>query len=165
MIVRCTGKLLNLLGKRAVTLVEAPPGDDDWYANQLWLDRRKCLLLTNASTLFPILATDIRKRNLQPLGPLPRRRARGCAPPGEPAHRRAWPARPPRDLSRPDRKPARARRHDRDRFQCHWHLESNGCLDEIDTAALNHHLRRTLHHHNGDYHRPLDLVQARLEGS
>ena len=35
MIVRCTAKLLNLLGKRTSTLVEAPPSDDDWYANLL----------------------------------------------------------------------------------------------------------------------------------
>jgi hypothetical protein len=43
-------------------------------------------------------------------------------------------------------------------------MPSTGGLDETDTAGLNHHLRRTLHHHNGDYHRPLDLVQARRQG-
>jgi hypothetical protein len=28
-VVRCTGKLLNVLGKRSVTLVDAPAGEDD----------------------------------------------------------------------------------------------------------------------------------------
>jgi hypothetical protein len=51
-IVRCTGKLLNLLGKHSVALVDAPATSDDWYANLLWVDRRKCLLIVHADTLF-----------------------------------------------------------------------------------------------------------------
>jgi hypothetical protein len=53
-VVRCTGKLLNLLGSRSVDLVDAPADDDEWYANLLWLDRRKCLLITHAGTLFSL---------------------------------------------------------------------------------------------------------------
>jgi hypothetical protein len=68
-IVRCTAKLLHLLDRRRVTLVEAEPNDDDWYANLLWLDRRKCLLLVHVGTLFPVFAADVRKRDFQPLGP------------------------------------------------------------------------------------------------
>ena len=68
-IVRCTGKLLNLLGKRTVTLVDAPPSDDDWYANLLWIDRRKCLLIVHAGTLFPIFVPDIRISDVRPIGP------------------------------------------------------------------------------------------------
>jgi hypothetical protein len=45
-VVRCTRRLLDLLGGSAVTLTELPPSDDDWYANLLWIDRRKCVLLT-----------------------------------------------------------------------------------------------------------------------
>ena len=63
MIVRCTAKLLNLLGKQ--TLVVAPPSDDDWYANLLWLDRRKCLLITHAGTLFPLFIVAVRAADLR----------------------------------------------------------------------------------------------------
>ena len=35
----------DLLGVRAAALSEVPPGDDDWYMNLLWIERRKCLLL------------------------------------------------------------------------------------------------------------------------
>jgi hypothetical protein len=65
-VVRCTSKLLDLLGKRSIRLVEAPPSDDDWYANLLWLDRRKCLLATHAGTLFSLFVADIRAADLRP---------------------------------------------------------------------------------------------------
>jgi hypothetical protein len=47
-VVRCTGRLLTLLGRHSVKLVDATPSSDDWYAyaNLLRLDRRKCLLIT-----------------------------------------------------------------------------------------------------------------------
>ena len=66
MVVRCTGKLLSLLGKQSVRLVEAPPSSDDWYANLLWLDRRKCLLITHAGTLFSLFVADIRVNDVRP---------------------------------------------------------------------------------------------------
>ena len=46
------------------------PNDADWYANLLWLDRRKCLLLVHAGTLFSVFAPDVRKAHLAPIGPL-----------------------------------------------------------------------------------------------
>ena len=59
MILRCTARLLDLLGGPALTLAGTPVSDDDWYANLVWLDRRKCLLLTHADTLFPIFIADV----------------------------------------------------------------------------------------------------------
>lgn len=41
MILRCTARMLALLGVGAATLADAPPSDDDWYPNLLWIDRRK----------------------------------------------------------------------------------------------------------------------------
>lgn len=60
--------MLALLGG-AVTLADPPPSDDDWYANLLWLERRKCLLLTHAGTLFSAFAPDVRAADLRRLGP------------------------------------------------------------------------------------------------
>jgi hypothetical protein len=62
--IRCTDKLLNLLGKQSVRLVESPPSSDDWYANLLWLDRCKCLLIAHAGTLFSLFVADVRVRDL-----------------------------------------------------------------------------------------------------
>lgn len=41
MILRCTAKMLTLLGARATALPDVQPSDDDWYLNLLWIERRK----------------------------------------------------------------------------------------------------------------------------
>ncbi len=61
--------MLEVLGKRDVTVVDDAASDEDWYANIVWIDRRKYLLLTHAATLFPVLAADVRARDLRPPGP------------------------------------------------------------------------------------------------
>jgi hypothetical protein len=45
-VVRCTKKMLDLLGGRKLTLSEPAPSDEDWYLNLVWIERQKCLLLT-----------------------------------------------------------------------------------------------------------------------
>lgn len=64
---RCTSKLLKLLGVRPE--MEPPEEHHNWYGNLLWIDRRKSLLLTHEDTLFSIFVLDIRKADLTPLGP------------------------------------------------------------------------------------------------
>jgi len=66
-VVRCTKKMLDLLG-RNVRLGEPAPSDDDWYLNLLWIDREKCLLLTHSGTLFSVFRAGVRVANLRLLG-------------------------------------------------------------------------------------------------
>jgi len=68
MVVRCTTRMLDLLGGRSVTIADLAPTDDDWYLNLLWLERRKRLLLTHSGTLFSVFRADIRSADLRPLG-------------------------------------------------------------------------------------------------
>jgi hypothetical protein len=68
-VLRCTAKMLSFLGARPRDLVTIEPSDQDWYANLLWLDGRKCLLLAHAGTLFSVFVPDIRKADLVPIGP------------------------------------------------------------------------------------------------
>ena len=64
-ILRCTKKLLAIIGL-ALTAEPAPaPDPEDWYANLLWFDRRKCLLLTHSVTLFSIFEPDVRPSGLR----------------------------------------------------------------------------------------------------
>jgi len=58
-----------LLGARPGNLVRVEHTDQDWYANLLWLDRRKCLLLAHAGTLFSAFVPDVHKADLVPIGP------------------------------------------------------------------------------------------------
>jgi hypothetical protein len=53
-VVRCTRRMLDLLGGRSITLSELPATDDDRDLNLLWIDRQKCLPLTHAGTLFSV---------------------------------------------------------------------------------------------------------------
>lgn len=68
-IVRCTAKLQAVVGRPEPEAAAWPAAADDWYANLLWLNGRKCLLVTHAGTLFSVFAPDVRVRQLRPLGP------------------------------------------------------------------------------------------------
>lgn len=68
-IVRGTTRLLEFIGERPPRAGGPAPCGDDWYANLLVMDRRRCLLLMHAETLFPVFAPDVRKAQLRPLGP------------------------------------------------------------------------------------------------
>lgn len=68
MILRCTGKVLAVLRTPKPSPVEVSA--QDWYANLLWIERRKCLLLTHAATMFSVFIPDVRAPELRPPGPL-----------------------------------------------------------------------------------------------
>jgi len=68
-ILRCTKKLFGILGPVPMADPPPEPDEDDWYANVLWFERRKCLLLTHAGTLFTVFAADIRVAELRDTGP------------------------------------------------------------------------------------------------
>ena len=64
MLLRCTTRLRELLSE---PMIEERPGSlEDWYANVLWVQRRKCLLLTHAGTLFTVFAPNARRRAARP---------------------------------------------------------------------------------------------------
>jgi hypothetical protein len=66
-LLRCTKKLLVVLGPGFVVESAAVPDPQDWYANLVSFGGRKCLLLTQAATLFTIVAPDVRAPDLRSL--------------------------------------------------------------------------------------------------
>jgi len=64
MLVRCTRKMLDLLGSRGAS----PPTDDDWYLNLLWIDRQKCALLAHQGTLLSVFRARVRSAHLRAFG-------------------------------------------------------------------------------------------------
>lgn len=157
MTLRCTRKTLALLGARAGTLANAAPSDDDWYMNLLWLDRRKCLLLTHAGTLFPVFVADVRAADLRPLG---------LYVVGIIETELASEGLPPDSLGRLDPDAVQvAKTASRSvlgfmnemAFYLDYAVADAGGLSRSDSQILNRHLRRRLHSRDG-YATPLELV-------
>ncbi len=161
MVVRCTKKLLDLLG-HAVRPTEQPPGDDDWYANLLWIERRKCLLLVHADTLFPVFRADIRVDELRPLGTYVVRAIE------EELHAEGLPLDVLGRLEVNDVHVARTASRgvlgfmNEMAFHLRYQIDYEGGLDACDIRALNRSQRRTLHNRGGVYAEPLDHVAGRL---
>jgi hypothetical protein len=65
MILRCTRKLLGLLRISPTSIGErrSIPDEYQWYADLLWFDRRKCLLLTHAETFFSVFVPGSSRRD------------------------------------------------------------------------------------------------------
>lgn len=147
-----------------MVLVEAAASEDDWYANLLWLDRRKCLLLVHAGTLFPVFVADVRVAELRPFGERVVGWIEGAL---------LEEGVPPDLLGRLDaREVVLAKTASRQvlgvineiAFTCAWRTEQVGGVDNLDVDELNHWLRRRLHSTGGnDYHEPFGLALARLE--
>src|SRR5271157_4022135 len=81
-ILRCTRKLLTVLGP-AVAGPAPAPDPEDWYANLLCFDQRACLLLTHSATLFTIFEADVTASSLRATRKLLTDSARGYRPPIE----------------------------------------------------------------------------------
>jgi len=162
MVVRCTKKMLDLLGGRKLTLSELPPTDDDWYLNLVWIERQKCLLLTHAGTLFSVFRAGIRVADLRPLGDYlvdaieAELRAEGL------------PVDTFSELERDDLRLAKTASRSTHgfmtemAFELGWIITDKGGLRRGDINDLNHALRRMLWN-RGDYVRPIELVNQRLD--
>ncbi len=49
-------------------LVDVEPNDDDWYANVVYIDGKKCVLLVYAGTLFSSMTLNVGVGLLRPIG-------------------------------------------------------------------------------------------------
>jgi hypothetical protein len=65
--IRCTQKLIKAIGLQNSDLTEVETQADnlgDWYANLLYISRRKCVLFTNEKTLYSFLIPRVKKAHL-----------------------------------------------------------------------------------------------------
>jgi hypothetical protein len=161
MILRCTARMLALLGVRPAGLVTAPPSEDDWYLNLLWINRRKCLLLTHAGTLFPVFVADLRKADLRPIGAfvgsLVERHLRSEGLAADTLGRLD-----PDDVSlaKTASRSILGVMNDIAVHARYW-IEAMGGIDHADVESLNRSLRRSLHNRGGEYVTSLELVARR----
>ena len=159
MILRCTNKLLAVIGSPPADPVPAPEAED-WYANLLWTDRRKCLLLTHSGTLFTIFdanvtASALRETRQLVTGLIFRELRHEDLPPATFG-----------DLDRQD--VLLAKTADRSvlgcmtdmPFLCQHAIAGSAGLARTDLAALNRSLRRNINSCR-DYRPPIELAAAR----
>jgi hypothetical protein len=161
-VVRCTKKMLDLLGGRKLTLSELPPSDHDWYLNLVWMERQKCLLLTHTGTLFTVFRVGAHVADLRPLGDYlvdaieAELRAEGL------------PADTFSELDRDDVRLAKTANRStlgfmtEMAFELGWIITDKGGLRRADINHLNYALRRMLWN-RGDYVRSIELVTQRLD--
>ena len=161
MLLRCTTRLLTLIGGRAGTLVEAEPGSDDWYANVFIIERRKCLLLVHADTLFSVLDTNVRVAQLDDLGfyvatlVLDALSSEGLAGttlgPADPSGVRVAKTASRSVLGHMNEMA----------FEARHLIAQDGGLRHADLDGVKRRLRLGLHRRGGDYVVPLELAATR----
>lgn len=156
MILRCTAKLQAIVGRPDQSTSSLSPSTHDWYANLLWIEGRKCLLLTHAGTLFSVFAPDVRTAQLRPFGTFVVRQIESqLDAEGLPVD-----ALGPLDSA----DVTIAKTADRSvlgcmndlAFTCGVIVEADGGLARLDLPALHHHLQRHISLARDDV--PIDLI-------
>lgn len=162
MILRCTKKLLAVLGAGRVAEPGPTPDAGDWYASLLWSGRRKCLLLTHAATLFSVFEAGVRAGDLRAThrlvtGLVERELRRGGLPPATFGSLRS------QEL-------ILAKTADRSVLGCmndmaflgEVAISDAGGLAHCDPGELNHALHRNISSSRG-YRPPVELAAQQLE--
>lgn len=159
MILRCTKRLLDLLGPHSGS---PEPDPEDWYANLVLIEGRKCLLLTHAATLFSVFRPGVRVGDLRSMRPL----VAGVI--AEALAEEGLPGDAFGDLAGGEL--ILARTADRQVLGCmndpvgvreHSAAEAGG-LAGLDVAALNRSLHRIIHAARG-YEPPIGALRARID--
>jgi hypothetical protein len=160
-ILRCTKRLLDQLGEAGRPLAEQPPAEEDWYLNLLWIERKKCLLLTHSGTLFSVFRPAVRQAELRQIGPLVTgmiaAELRAEDLPAE-----TFGVLDPAAVSLA-KTASRSTLGFMNEMATHirYHLVRVGGLSRCDTGEINRELRRGLHGRD-DYVVPIELVLERL---
>lgn len=159
MVLRCTKKLLDLLRLPQVSTVE--PSDEDWYANLLVIDGRKCLLLTQAGTLFSVFEPDVRVAQLRSTRAfVSMLLERELQEENLPAHTFGDTGSEALVVAKTADRSVLGCMNDM-AFLAEVAVDQSGGLASLDDRALNRQLRRNINSARG-YQRPIDLVRERL---
>jgi hypothetical protein len=160
MVLRCTKRFHDLLGSRG-PLTELSPGPDDWYANVYIVERRVCLLLIHAETLFSVLDTDVRVAYFDDIGlylatqitdALASEGLRGTTlGPTDPSDI---------TIAKTARRSVLGHMNEMI-FEAELLIQEPGGLERADIDALDRRLRRDLRGRGDDYVVPLELAAAR----
>src|SRR6266487_1354658 len=153
--------MLDLLGGGSRTLSELSPTEDDWYLNLLWIERQKCILFTQADTLFAIFRANVRRADLRPIGNYlvaaveSELRAENL-----PTDTFSQLEPDTVQLAKTASRSTLGYMNEM-AFELRYLIADAGGLGQRDIDVLNHGLRRTLRN-RGEYVRPIELAARRL---
>ena len=160
MILRCTKKVLAVIGPTLLADPAPAPDPEDWYANLLWSGRRKCLLLTHSATLFTIFEPGISAADLRATDRLVTRLIkRELLSEGLPMATFTGPEPVNVILARTADRSVLGCMNDM-AFHCEVVIADAGGLAHTDLAELNRSLRRTINSARG-YRPPIELTADR----
>lgn len=164
MMIRCTARLLKTVSKLDPAAVDMPPADDDWYANIMWIEGRKCLHAAHAATLFAIFAPDVRDDDLQPPGPfLAARVAERLASEGLPADALGDLDGAHAAIGNTATRQILGCMNDQ-AFAIRWIVEQDGGLARAGLGGIHRHLQNNIVSAR-KFRSPLDLIADRLVGA
>lgn len=161
MTIRCTHRPVKAMRVASRTLPDPATTEGDWYADLLWFDRRKCLLLTpcgarSSRSSSPTSAPRTCATSASCSRATPRWRYDEELPPDALGELTA-----PAVLARTASRRVLGVMTD-DAYQCEKAVFESGGRAQADVLELNRGLRRTLHSCDGGYTTPLDAVRAPL---
>ncbi|NNH72953.1 hypothetical protein HLB23_24355 [Nocardia uniformis] len=157
MILRCTKKLLTVVGTQRLATPAPKPDPEDWYANLLWIDRRKCLLLTHTATLFTAFEPNVTASVLRATGALTSRLIeRELRDEQLPPHTFVDTGAEELVLAPTADRQVLGCMNDL-AFTCEHLIDRSGGLDRTDLRDLNRHLHRTIYSARG-YRPAIELV-------
>jgi hypothetical protein len=139
------------------------PMPRNWYGNLLWFDRRKCLLLTHAGTLYSVFHADVRTADLRDTHRfVVSLVGRELAVEGLPAA--TFGASEEQELIVAGTADRRVLGCMNDMaVLCEHVIAESGGLRRADLGDLNRALRRNIDSARG-YQRPIDMAAQRLRG-
>jgi len=158
-VLRCTKKLFSIIGP--VLISEPAPKAEDWYANLLWFERRKCLLLTHVGTLFTIFEADVSASDLRSTGPfISALIRRELLSEGLPPDAFVDPGSEDVVYAKTANRSVLGCMNDM-AYMCQAAIAKSGSLRHTNLLALNRSLRRNINS-TRNYERPIDLTIGRL---
>jgi hypothetical protein len=144
------------------SLATVAQSENDWYANLLWFDRRKCLLVTHSRTLFSVVAANVRSADIRTIDRFVVGLIEGALIEEElPVHTFGQHAQEPVVFAKTADRSVLGCMNDM-AFLCEAMVRDAGSLRQCDLVAMNRQLRRNISHARG-YVPPIELA-ARLVG-
>ena len=165
-LIRCTQKLLRELGQEPTNILPIKSLLGSWHANLLMIERRKCVLATNDSTLYTIFIPRLIKADFEAFHLIFQENLyKNLAYEGFPQKQIEAVLKEYQDLKYAKTNNRRILGSMNDmRSQLEFRIQMHGGLKITDMLELNHELNRIIFSAI-NYKHPIELLRVKISGS